>query len=81
MADELRKCPLCQGEGKFRASDIPALLSNPELRREIEGYLAESATLIPAGATIGKGPADRNFDKEVHHWNPQMPIWRRSNKE
>jgi hypothetical protein len=81
MADELRKCLLCQGEGTFRPSDVTARLADPELRRELENYLAKSSDSIPAGAAIGKGPADRNFEKEVHHWNPQMPIWRRSPKE
>jgi hypothetical protein len=23
----------------------------------------------------------RNFEKEVHTWNPAVPMWRRSNKE
>ncbi|MFZ0561713.1 MAG: hypothetical protein WBD45_05590 [Terriglobales bacterium] len=23
----------------------------------------------------------RNFEKEVHTWNPTLPMWRRSNKE
>lgn len=81
MTEELRKCPLCQGEGKLRASEILAQLGNPELRREIEGYLAETASRIPVGAAIAKGPTDRDFNKEVHNWNPQMPIWRRSPKE
>jgi hypothetical protein len=23
----------------------------------------------------------RNFEREVHTWNPTLPMWRRSNKE
>ena len=81
MADQLRKCPLCQGAGQLRPSEIAArLLADADLRREVESCLVNSSQ-VPAGAAIAKGPIDRNFDKEVHHWNPQMPIWRRSPKE
>jgi hypothetical protein len=63
------------------ASQIIERLGDKDVRRVIESYLAESTRPVPVGAAIAKGPADRNFDNEVHHWNPQMPIWRRSSKE
>jgi ribonucleoside-diphosphate reductase subunit M1 len=39
--------------------------------------MSTSAELAAAGA----GSNVRNFEKEVHSWNPQLPIWRRSPKE
>lgn len=81
MAENLRKCPLCQGEGKLPAATIREWLANEDVRREVESCLAEASRPVPAGAAIAKGPADRDFNKEVHHWNPQLPIWRRSPKE
>ncbi|MFY9845000.1 MAG: hypothetical protein ACLP0H_11685 [Terriglobales bacterium] len=39
------------------------------------------AGIPPASETeIGPKPV-RNFEKEVHSWNPTLPMWRRSNKE
>ena len=81
MTDDPRNCPLCQGEGKLIASQIIERLGDKDVRRVIESYLAETARPVPAGAAIAKAPAQRNFDEEVHHWNPQMPSWRRSAKE
>jgi uncharacterized protein YfbU (UPF0304 family) len=30
---------------------------------------------------VGVGPKVRNFEKEVHEWNPTLPMWQRSPKE
>jgi hypothetical protein len=33
-------------------------------------------------AEVGvNGSGERDFQKEAHSWNPQLPIWRRSPKE
>jgi hypothetical protein len=51
-------------------------LADPNLSENLtrySGHLAEEAS-----ATVG---ASSDFQKEVHTWNPQMPIWRRSPKE
>ena len=37
---------------------------------------------IPPASETATGPKPvRNFEKEVHSWNPTLPMWRRSNKE
>jgi hypothetical protein len=43
---------------------------------------AKSAPLPPSSEAADAGSSDpRNFEKEVHTWNPTLPMWRRSNKE
>lgn len=74
------KCPLCEGQGELLASVLIEKVSNPELRKRLEtriAEIAEKSTLVPVGAH-GK---DFDFQKEVHTWNPTLPIWRRSPKE
>jgi hypothetical protein len=44
----------------------------------------DTARVQPLQSNEGEntGPNDpRNFEKEVHTWNPTLPMWRRSNKE
>ena len=74
------KCPLCEGQGELLASALIETVSNPELRKRLEtriAEIAEKSNLMPVGAN-GK---DFDFHKEVHTWNPALPIWRRSPKE
>jgi hypothetical protein len=78
--NELLKCPLCQGQGQVHRFEIVERLSDKDLQARIEGYAAEMAKPEPAGVKAGSSPA-RDFQKEVHGWNPQLPMWRRSNKE
>ena len=78
--DEILKCPLCQGHAEVKRSELIALLSDRTLPEKAEKYLAEllHAQNELAGVSV-HGP--RDFQKDVHTWNPQMPIWRRSPKE
>jgi hypothetical protein len=81
MADhEMLTCPLCQGHAKMSRSDLIGLLTDRTLREKIELYLAELAGAPPELTTVG-AREPRNFEKEVHTWNPQMPMWNRSPKE
>ena len=75
-SQDLHKCPFCLGQGEMRRSELIERLGQAELRQEIESCLGEAAKLAPAAS---KGP--RDFEREVHHWNPEMPMWRRSPKE
>ncbi|MBZ5722673.1 MAG: hypothetical protein LAO03_20225 [Acidobacteriia bacterium] len=81
MADhEMLTCPLCQGYAKVSRSDLIGLLSDRALREKIEKYLAELTGTQPELAGVGvKG--SRDFEKDVHSWNPQLPMWNRSPKE
>jgi hypothetical protein len=53
------------------------------MRQQIEKFVAEllqssSGELATIGAAQVKSA---DFNKEVHHWNPNVPVWRRSPKE
>jgi len=42
----------------------------------------ESAQIPQSSEAANAGSSDpSNFEKEVHTWNPTLPMWRRSNKE
>jgi hypothetical protein len=78
MANDRFKCPLCEGFGELTTTAIAEKLATPELRRRLEARLAEIAhSAMPAVS----GTRVRNFEKEVHEWNPELPMWRRSPKE
>jgi hypothetical protein len=78
-------CPLCSGHGGVRQSELSDLFTGDGLRTRISRCLAgndpalpEEGELVAAGAHETGG---RDFQKDVHSWNPQLPIWRRSPKE
>ena len=71
------KCPLCEGQGEVLRSEMVERLTNPELRKRLDARIAE----ILESETAGVGPKIRNFEKEVHTWNPALPMWQRSPKE
>jgi len=74
------KCPLCEGRGELLPSAIAETFATPELRKRLDARIAEIAESCSTVLTGAKGRAF-NFEKEVHHWNPTLPIWRRSPKE
>jgi len=74
------KCPLCEGRGELLPSAIVETFSTPELRKRLDARIAEIAeSFTPVG--VEGGSKVLNFQKEVHTWNPALPIWRRSPKE
>ncbi len=79
----LLKCPLCEGQGKICETDLIQFFSDPDLKARIEIYLAERRREVPESKEpVGVGAQkERNFQKDVHSWNPQLPMWRRSPKE
>jgi hypothetical protein len=79
--DDFLTCPLCQGHSHVSRAELIGLLTDRNLREKIETYLAE---LVQPGEPAGVGATQspsRDFQKDVHSWNPQLPIWRRSPKE
>ena len=71
------KCPLCEGRGELLRSELAERFANQELRRRLDARIAE----ILEDNLAAVGPKVRDFQKEVHSWNPTLPIWRRSPKE
>ena len=71
------KCPLCEGLGEILRSEMVERFANPEVRKQLDARIAE----ILDGEMAGVGPKVRNFEKEVHTWNPTLPMWQRSPKE
>jgi hypothetical protein len=81
--DDLVKCPLCGGFTHVDKPELFAALRDPKIRQQIENYITELLR-SPAGelaSVSASQPQGRDFNKDVHHWNPNVPVWRRSPKE
>jgi hypothetical protein len=71
-------CPLCEGRGVLLRSEIADHFTNKELLARLDARITE---ILEDIAGVIPAPAARNFQREVHTWNPTLPIWRRSPKE
>lgn len=81
-SDDMLTCPLCQGHARISWADLISALTDRNLREKIEKSLTEITSAEEALTEVGvNGSGGRDFQKEVHSWNPQLPIWRRSPKE
>ena len=80
--DDLVKCPLCGGFTHIEKPDLLAALKNPQIREQVERYVAEllKSPLEELSSVAATQPG-RNFREDVHNWNPCVPMWRRSPKE
>ncbi|MGC1451326.1 MAG: hypothetical protein WA830_14955 [Candidatus Sulfotelmatobacter sp.] len=81
--DDVVKCPLCGGFTHIEKTDLREALKNPRLREQVEMYIAgllkspvEDLTTVGASQAAG-----HDFQKDVHSWNPCVPMWKRSPKE
>ncbi len=81
--DNLVKCPLCDGFTHVDKPELLAALKDSKIRQQIENYLAELLRHpVAEMASVSAGQSQgRNFNKDVHNWNPNIPVWRRSPKE
>ena len=80
--DDVVKCPLCGGFTHIEQPDLLEALKNPRLREQVEIYIAELLkSPVEELSAVGHPQAGRDFQKEVHTWNPCVPMWRRSPKE
>jgi hypothetical protein len=77
LNDQLVKCPVCGIFGRIEKPELLAALQDPKIRQQIEEYVSG---LVPAGVTATE-PVARSFQKDVHNWNPAVPMWQRSPKE
>jgi len=81
--DDLVKCPLCGGFTHVNKPELVSALNNPKIRQQVEEYVAQLLQSAP-GELVAAGtaqPQNRDFHKDVHNWNPNVPVWRRSPKE
>jgi len=80
--DDVVKCPLCGGFTHIERPDLLAALKEPRIREQIEKYIAELLkSPVDELSSVGASHAGRDFQKDVHSWNPCVPMWRRSPKE
>jgi len=80
--DDVVKCPLCGGFSHVESPELLAALREPRLREQIEHYIAQMLKSPVEGlAPVSATQAGRDFQKDVHSWNPCVPMWRRSPKE
>jgi len=80
--NDLVKCPLCSGQGELQRSELLAALNDKGLLDRLHQTLD---TLVPVaespmGTAMG-ATKPRDFQKDVHTWNPTLPMWTRSPKE
>ena len=77
------QCPLCQGRGEVRRSELIEFSSDPELKAKINASLDAVPPIPDDTAELVGAPSQepRDFQKEVHSWNPRVLTWRRSPKE
>jgi len=78
MTETNVECPLCDGRGHILRSEIVERLTTPEQRARFEARIEK---LLAESGLAEVQPVAHSFEKEVHQWNPQLPIWRRSPKE
>ncbi|MBZ5663162.1 MAG: hypothetical protein LAO30_01025 [Acidobacteriia bacterium] len=81
--DVLVKCPVCGVFTRIEKPELLAALNDPKICQQIENYVAGLLPSPPAElASVATSRAEvRNFDKDVHSWNPAVPMWQRSPKE
>jgi hypothetical protein len=80
--DNVVKCPLCGGFTHIEKPQLLEALKNTRIREQVENYIAEllKSPLDELGTLSAMQPGG-DFQKEVHRWNPCVPMWRRSPKE
>jgi len=79
---DLLKCPLLQGLDAMHRAELLGLLNDSNLREKLEKCLTEHVQAASSGTQPACSAEEtRNFEKDVHNWNPQRLIFSRSPKE
>lgn len=81
MTNDPVHCPVCGGLSKISRSELIRVLSDKELTHKLELYVAELSRASASPEPVSVGANSASFEKQVHSWNPENPMWRRSNKE
>ncbi|MGA8150924.1 MAG: hypothetical protein WB952_08245 [Terriglobales bacterium] len=81
-SEDLLKCPLLEALDPTHRAELLGLMKDSNVREKVERCVTEhaqgEACRQPSGAE--EKPAV-DFQREVHTWNPEQPIWRRCAKE
>ena len=77
--EDLLKCPLLQGLDAMHRAELLGLLNDSNLREKLEACLTQHAR--ESNAACAGGAQERNFERDVHNWNPQKLVFSRSPKE
>ena len=81
---DLLKCPLCEGHGEVRRARLFEYADDRTLLSSLNDSPSTGTEAAPEPELqeVGDGHrTQRDFQKDVHSWNPQLSIWRRSPKE
>jgi len=78
---DLLRCPLLQGLDPMHRAELMGLLNDSSIREKLEKCLAEHTDSGQPAAACAQVRQPGDFEKEVHSWNPQRPVWNRSPKE
>lgn len=79
--DNVVKCPLCGVFSHIEKPELLKALTDPRIREQVENYIG-SLLKSPLDEFAGvSAPEARDFQKQVHSWNPSVPMWRRSPKD
>lgn len=80
--DDVVKCPLCGGFTHVEKPELLEALKNTRIREQVENYIAELLkSPVDELSTVSATQSGSDFQKDVHRWNPCVPMWRRSPKE
>ena len=77
--EDLLKCPLLQGLDAMHRAELLGLINDSNLREKLEQCLSQHVTDEPTPKCSDWKPGD--FEKGVHAWDKETPLWRRSSKE
>jgi hypothetical protein len=78
--DDVVKCPLCGGFSHIEKPELLAALKNARVREQVKNYIREVLQSAADDLCPPTG-AGRDFQRDVHKWDPSVPLWQRSPKE
>lgn len=76
---DLLKCPLLQGLDAMHRAELLGLINESNLREKLEECISQHTNF--SKHSCEGSPEERNFEKDVHSWNPQKLVFSRSPKE